>query len=1092
RNIRLQNGLRALLIADPTPRPHDGFTTSESSDSSSDTENKKSGEDVDAGAGDGGESTSSSCSEASSTEASSTPRSDTTGGESSESEEGDEKLAACALLIDYGSFAEPVQYPGMAHFLEHMIFMGSEKYPVENIFDAHIKKCGGFSNANTDCEETLFYFEVAEKHLDSSLDYFTALMKAPLMKKEAMQRERMSVDSEFQQIVNDDETRRDQLLASLAAPGFPHGIFTWGNMKSLKNNVKDDELHKVLHEAQKTHYVANHMYLCLQARLPMDELESLVLRHFAEIPNNDVKAADLTQFDFQLAFKPEFYEQVFFVKPVENECKLELTWVLPNVRKYYRSKPDQFLSYLLGYEGRGSLCAYLRRRLWGLNLIAGIDENGFDMNSMYALFNVCIYLTDDGFIHLDDVLTATFAYVKLFSEASPGSLKTVFEEQKSIEDTNFRFQAQRPAFDNVQELVVSSKYYPPKDILTAKDIYYEYDEEELGVFLGVLNQMKFNLMITSRVKYEDVVDYNLSEEWFGTEYATLPMPEKWCKLWKESKPMDDLFLPEANRYVTEDFTLFWHADGKPEVSPLPKKLLKNDVCELWFRQDDKYDLPEAHMAFYFISPLPRKDVLNNAMTGLYEELIKFYVSEELYPASSAGLAYSLSTSEKGLCLKVSGYNEKLHLLVEEIAKGMVNVAETVNEEILAAFCKNQRKNYFNLLIKPRVLNRDIRLCLLEQIRFLIVDKYKCLNDVTLEELRQFMSQYPKELYIQVLVQGNYTEESAHNVLNSVITRLNCKPIKERQLVEDRTVQLPLGTSVIRCLSLNDQDTNTVITNFYQMGPNSIRVESILDLMMMFVDEPLFDQLRTKEQLGYHVGATVRLNYGIAGYSIMVNSQESKTAASYVEGRIEAFRVKMLQILRQMPQDEYEHSRDSLIKLKQVADVALTVETGRNWDEITNEEYLFDRRKRQIEVLRTLGKAEIIEFLLNADTNNLRKLSIQVIGHKLPDSDSQSGPEDTSEADDMEVDSSSDEKEESVRTGKNVGGSTDDLFAMMENKVNIEFLPRTPDDETNNVIVNIAEFKKDLEVYPKTKGDADGDDDNNCAAAHLIEDALGKA
>jgi len=67
------------------------------------------------------------------------------------SEEGDEKLAACALMIDYGSFAEPTKYQGLAHFLEHMIFMGSEKYPEENIFDAHIKKCGGFSNANTDC-----------------------------------------------------------------------------------------------------------------------------------------------------------------------------------------------------------------------------------------------------------------------------------------------------------------------------------------------------------------------------------------------------------------------------------------------------------------------------------------------------------------------------------------------------------------------------------------------------------------------------------------------------------------------------------------------------------------------------------------------------------------------------------------------------------------------------------------------------------------------------------------------------------------------------------------------------------------------------
>jgi len=520
------------------------------------------------------------------------------------SEEGDEKLAACALMIDYGSFAEPTKYQGLAHFLEHMIFMGSEKYPEENIFDAHIKKCGGFSNANTDCEETLFYFEVAEKHLDSSLDYFTALMKAPLMKQEAMQRERSAVDSEFQQILQDDETRRDQLLASLATKGFPHGTFAWGNMKSLRENVDDAELHKVLHEIRKEHYGANRMYVCLQARLPIDELESLVVRHFSEIPHNDVRAPDLSKFNYRDAFRPEFHEQVFFVKPVENECKLELTWVLPNVHQYYRSKPDQFLSYLLGYEGRGSLCAYLRRRLWALHLIAGIEENGFDTNSMYALFNVCIYLTDEGFKNLDDVLAATFAYVKLFSNC--GSMKEVYEEQQRIEETGFRFQAQRPAFDNVQELVLNSKYFPPKDILTGKELYYEYNEEHLKELIGHLNEMKFNLMVTSRNKYEGVCAYDQTEEWFGTEYATIPMPEKWRKLWEDSKPLPELFLPEPNKFVTEDFTLFWHSAGKPELPAAPKKLLKTDTCELWFRQDDKFDLPEAHMAFYFISPLQRQ------------------------------------------------------------------------------------------------------------------------------------------------------------------------------------------------------------------------------------------------------------------------------------------------------------------------------------------------------------------------------------------------------------------------------------------------------------------------------------------------------
>ncbi|XP_017963608.1 nardilysin [Drosophila navojoa] len=1070
--IRLPNGIRALIISDPTPMPHDGFTTSESSvgegsETSGETETTNSSSEYTTSTSGSGHSTS-----------------------DSDSEVGDEKLAACAVLLDYGSFSEPRDYQGLAHFLEHMIFMGSEKYPEENMFDAHIKKCGGFTNAITDCEDTVFYFEVAEKHLDSSLDYFTALMKHPLMKQEAMQRERCSVDSEFQQIVQEDETRRDQLLASLAAYGYPHGTFAWGNMKTLKENVDDLELHHMLHEVRRDHYAANRMYLCVQARLPIDELESMVLRHFADIPSNDVPSPDLSMYGYQNCFRPEFHKNAFFVKPVENVIKLELTWVLPCVRQYYRSKPDQFLSFLLGYEGKGSLCAYLRRRLWALELVAGIDENGFDLNSMYSLFNLCIYLTDEGFKNLDDVLAATFAYVKVIAQADPKILRTIYEEQQGIEEIGFRFQPQRPAMDNVQQLVLNCKYFPPKDVLTGKDLYYEYNEKDLVYMIAHLNEFKFNLMLTAR-KYGDLV-FDKREPWFGTEYTSIPMPEKWTLLWFSADPkkMPELFLPESNRFITNNFDIYWHQMGKPVLPDSPKKLLHSEICELWFRGDDKFELPEAYMSFYLISPLPRKSAQNDAMCALYEELVKFLVSEELYPATSAGLNYTFSVGEKGLILQVHGYNEKLHLLVESIAEAMIRVPSMLNDEMLATFVKDQRKTYFNTLIKPRALNRDVRLCVVEHLRWLMIDKYKSLNNITLKDLQEFATLFPQQLYVQGLVQGNVTEEQAHNVMNTLLSRLGCVQIEEHYYVEDRTVQLPQGAHYIRCHALNEQDTNTVITNYYQIGPNNVRLECILDLLMMFVEEPLFDQLRTKEQLGYHVGATVRMNYGIAGYSIMVNSQETNTTASHVEKRIEVFRNNMLQILEEMSQEDYDHTRDSLIKLKQVADTALASEVSRNWNEIINEEYMFDRRRQQVEVLRTLTKHEIVAFLLDNEISNMRKVSIQVIGHELAKSKMKSLAETSALAkrtlsetksineddadEDVEMESSAEEGDEEQ--------DEDELFQALADKLNVVFLPEEGDATT---IVDIAEFKSNLDLYPMNLANTENASTNPA----LIEDIM---
>lgn len=151
--------------------------------------------------------------------------------------------------------------------------MGSEKYPSENEFDQFVKKAGGFGNADTDFDETSFYFEVREQCLDGALDRFSQFFKAPLMLKEAMTREREAVESEFSSKMNGEGVRRDQLLASLGNEDHPSSIFSWGNLKTLKENIEDDALYQRVHEFRRRHYSAHRMFVAIQARLPLDELQ---------------------------------------------------------------------------------------------------------------------------------------------------------------------------------------------------------------------------------------------------------------------------------------------------------------------------------------------------------------------------------------------------------------------------------------------------------------------------------------------------------------------------------------------------------------------------------------------------------------------------------------------------------------------------------------------------------------------------------------------------------------------------------------------------------------------------------------------------
>jgi len=65
---------------------------------------------------------------------------------------------------------EPKDLPGLAHFCEHMLSMGTEKYPKENEFSKFLSEHGGSCNAATSLENTMYYFGLVHTHFKEALD----------------------------------------------------------------------------------------------------------------------------------------------------------------------------------------------------------------------------------------------------------------------------------------------------------------------------------------------------------------------------------------------------------------------------------------------------------------------------------------------------------------------------------------------------------------------------------------------------------------------------------------------------------------------------------------------------------------------------------------------------------------------------------------------------------------------------------------------------------------------------------------------------------------------------------------------------------
>ena len=145
------------------------------------------------------------------------------------------------VSVNTGSIAENLEFQGLAHFLEHMLFLGSEKYPDESYFDEFVSKNGGYSNAYTDTYQTVYYFSILNDNFEKSIDIFSRFFIDPLFDKNSVDREINAIESEHNKNIQSDIWRISHLSDIISKKDSMINKFSTGNLKSLKKpNIREE------------------------------------------------------------------------------------------------------------------------------------------------------------------------------------------------------------------------------------------------------------------------------------------------------------------------------------------------------------------------------------------------------------------------------------------------------------------------------------------------------------------------------------------------------------------------------------------------------------------------------------------------------------------------------------------------------------------------------------------------------------------------------------------------------------------------------------------------------------------------------------
>uniref|UniRef100_A0A1J3HLH7 Insulin-degrading enzyme n=2 Tax=Noccaea caerulescens TaxID=107243 RepID=A0A1J3HLH7_NOCCA len=325
--------------------------------------------------------------------------------------------SVAALSVSAGSFFDPPSIQGLAHLIEHVLFRGSKAFPqLDELNDYVSFNGGGEVNAHTELDHTTFSFalnSVKSEHLSGALERFAHQFIDPLMDKETLGREIITLESEFVNCKHTDAERLDQLMAHTSKAGHIFNRFTWGNKKSL-SQVSLDELGEAAVKFFNDHYQASSMKLVVLGNEHCDTLERLVSQHFTLIHNGEGLKREIPM--ITQPWDPKMYT----LESVQSNENVVITWMLP---RNNQKMPETYLLRLLSNESEGSLCSFLKGKGWitSLNVDVGPVSgfSGIKSSSSYSstygsqLFRVDFEVTKEGLKQKYSLVHHLYQYINL-------------------------------------------------------------------------------------------------------------------------------------------------------------------------------------------------------------------------------------------------------------------------------------------------------------------------------------------------------------------------------------------------------------------------------------------------------------------------------------------------------------------------------------------------------------------------------------------------------------------------------------------------------------------------------------------------------
>ncbi|WP_221032015.1 insulinase family protein [Actomonas aquatica] len=815
--------------------------------------------------------------------------------------------SAASLVVSVGQIDDPFEHAGLAHFLEHMLFLGTEKYPDVSEYSAYITANGGYNNAYTSTDHTNYQFEVRHEALEGALDRFAQFFIAPLFVADYTEREVNAVHNEAMRHVQNDLRRMLNVRRELYSPEAGESKFSTGNKDTLANATP-----AIVREFYENHYSADRMALAITGTASLDELERMARVSFSPIPVRDLPAIER-----EPTFLPHKEAlRLATIEPVRELRQLWMEFVIPSTRPHFASKTDAFLLSLLNYAGKGGLVEYLK----DADLATSVGGFTWTRTTGYESLFISADLTPNGADNIQQVMETFFAYIEHLKDSPfPADF---YADQARIANLQETFE-DRGEGANLATRLANNALFFPLDVAERADIAWgEPDEAAYREFLGALTPD--NMLVTFQAKG---VPTDRTEEIYGTAYGYSETAGDDYNHLVNPPAIDSFALPSANPFLPGETKL---------IAERPLSLIDEAGLQLYYAQDVEFERPQATVQMRFVPTRDMGTAETDLLLRFFETCLYDAFEAAAGDASVAGLSYSVDIGMEGFDLAVTGFADSPARFIEYVTERLLDfeITPTRFASLHERVMRNLR-SYDQTEAYQLASHRSS--AALREFYFLPNHSLERAESVTWDEVHDLATRYFATGKVEVLVHGHLTPERAIESARAIADAIGAEPAAEHELLRRRQLELAAGEPVIDTGAI--EGVNSTYRANYLLPDATPAERAAAEVIGTFMSEPFFTELRTKQQLGYIVGSGA----GSAAEDMLLLYviQSSTHAADDLRQRAETFIATLPDQLAALPTEQWETllagARSSLgEKPKSIADktgvlFARAYDHGGDWE-----------------------------------------------------------------------------------------------------------------------------------------------------------------